>query len=227
MFGRSDPDPEGQRNRLRQPVTRHDPLGTREAVAVPVVVETIPPPPTPLDGTVIAHGDRLEGTLKTERSLRIGGVVEGKIESAAGVHIDEGARVTADVNADEVVVAGLYSGKLTCRQRLEILPTGRVSGTIETVKLMLHEGGFVDGGLHMQKPVDVTDPSRIERATGSEQSDRVVVRPEGLAARTGEGVRGSAGFRGDAEPSVRRPLSAGTAMTDQGSQPPDEDVPRR
>ena len=185
---------------------------------MPVVVETIPARPTPPDGTVIAHGDRLEGTLKTERSLRIAGVVEGKIEAAAAVHIDEGARVTADVSADEVVVAGRYSGKMTCRQRLEILPTGRVSGTIETAKLMLHEGGFVDGGLHMQRPVDVPDSLPVDPAAESGPGLAMpegLARPEGLAARTGDSVRGSIGLRGDAEPSVRRPLVAETSSTGQ------------
>src|SRR3989304_3210189 len=63
--------------------------------------------------------------------------------------VEEGARVHADVVADEVIIAGDYSGKLICRQRLEGRSSGRVSGQVETFRLMLHEGASVDGELRM------------------------------------------------------------------------------
>ena len=70
---------------------------------------------------------------------------------ATTVHIDEGAKVRADITADEVVIGGDYSGKLVCRQRLEIRATGQVVGHVETFRLMLHEGGSIDGELKMLK----------------------------------------------------------------------------
>ncbi|MBA2277902.1 MAG: polymer-forming cytoskeletal protein [Chloroflexia bacterium] len=149
MFGRSSNtnDRPADDQRFVRPIT---PPGTREALAVPIT-----PAPAPASNeSLLAAEDHFEGKLRTARGIRILGTAEGSIESDSHVHIDEKARVTADVSADEVVIAGQYSGNLVCRQRLEILPTGRVSGSIETVKLMLHEGGYVDGELHMQKPSD-------------------------------------------------------------------------
>lgn len=104
------------------------------------------------DESLVAREDTFEGKLITTQGVRIMGTVRGGVESQQYVHIEENAHVEADITAEEVVIAGEYIGKLTCRQRAEIRATGRVSGQIETQKLLLHEGGYFDGKLHMQKP---------------------------------------------------------------------------
>lgn len=208
MFGRSSSDRTTQDDQRRRDfLQRSDPPGTREAVAVPVASQTdrpsVPAPRSNADDSVVASEDRIEGKLKTRRGLRIHGVVDGHIESAAAVHIDEGAKVTADITAEEVIIAGQYSGKLICRQRLEVLPTGHVNGNIETVKLMLHEGGFVDGELHMQKP---------QPAMAGADADQS--RPGGDQSRPGDSLRASGNIRSTVEPSIRQTAaaSAGTAQ---------------
>jgi cytoskeletal protein CcmA (bactofilin family) len=76
------------------------------------------------------------------------GSVKGRIE-AVRVRIEAGARVEADVIVDEAIVAGGFSGNLTCRERLEVQASGRINGHVETYKLMLHEGASVEGEMHM------------------------------------------------------------------------------
>lgn len=107
--------------------------------------------------TVVAREDTFEGQLRTSKGVRILGTVRGSIESASYVHIEANALVEADISATEVVIAGDYSGNLNCRQRVEIQSTGRVRGRLDTVKLHLHEGGYFDGELHMQKPADASE----------------------------------------------------------------------
>jgi cytoskeletal protein CcmA (bactofilin family) len=102
----------------------------------------------PSDLSVLARADRLEGTLKVAGTLRVQGTLSGSVE-ATTVQIDEGASVKADITADEVVIGGEYNGKLVCRQRLEIRSTGVVVGQVQTFRLMLHEGGSIDGELKM------------------------------------------------------------------------------
>jgi cytoskeletal protein CcmA (bactofilin family) len=147
---------------------------------VPVAQASLAAPAA--DESLLAAEDRFEGKLTTIRGVRILGTVDGSIESQSHVHIDENATVTADVSAEEVVIAGHYSGNLVCRQRLEILPTGRVSGSIQTFKLLLHEGGYVDGELHMQKPSSAADmpaetPGCFESTPRSVGSIRSTVEP--------------------------------------------------
>jgi len=120
--------------------------------------------------SLIAHEDTFEGTLRTTKGVRVLGTVEGTIESDQYVHIEENARVQADISAEEVVIAGEYTGKLTCRARVEIRSTGRVSGQIDTVKLQLHEGGYFDGELHMQKPTGMSAPVAETSTVSNDES---------------------------------------------------------
>ncbi len=118
-------------------------------------IPTAPPPaPQPVevagqaDLTFVAREDQFEGSISAHRAVRVLGQVKGKID-APSVTIEEGAKVDADITADEVVVAGQYTGNMTCRQRLEVRPSGRLSGKLQTMRLMLHEGAALEGEIHM------------------------------------------------------------------------------
>jgi cytoskeletal protein CcmA (bactofilin family) len=131
--------------------------------------------------TVIAREDRIDGTVRGHRAVRVLGQVKGKIE-APTITIEEGAKVTGDVTAEEVIVAGEYSGKLTSSRRLEVRPSGRLNGRIETLKMLLHEGGIIDGELHMIKPSDVEAPAArsvasVRGGAAAETSIRQAVGP--------------------------------------------------
>lgn len=155
MFSRRDAS-----NTERDRQTSEDVLRTAPPTPTPTPQSTFAPATpveTPMaaantDESLIAREDTFEGQLKTKRGVRVLGTVLGGIESEQYVHVEESAKVEADITAQEVVIAGEYSGKLTCRERVEIRSTGRVSGQIDTAKLLLHEGGYFDGELHMQRP---------------------------------------------------------------------------
>jgi len=103
------------------------------------------------------------------------GSVKGRIE-AVQVRIEDGASVDADVIVDEAIIAGEFTGNLTCRDRLEARASGRINGRVETFKLMLHEGASVEGEMHM-----LTESPKDASAT----------------------IRGSAPARGEKEPEAR------------------------
>jgi hypothetical protein len=108
------------------------------------------------------------------------GSLKGRVE-AVRVQIEEGASVEADVVVEEAIIAGGYVGALTCRQRLEVRPSGQLSGRVETYRLMLHEGASVEGEMHM-----LPQPGRPE----------------------GGGIRGSAPVRGVAPATATRAPAA-------------------
>lgn len=134
------------------PTVAHQPTIAPQPAAQPVASRNA-------DESLIAREDTFEGQIRTARGVRVLGTVRGNIESSQYVHIEENAQVEADITAEEVVIAGEYTGKLNCRQRVEIRASGRVSGQIETAKLLLHEGGYFDGELHMQKTAPSNTPS--------------------------------------------------------------------
>ncbi len=116
--------------------------------------------PGPED-SVIAKDDHIEGTFTSRGTVVVMGSVKGRIE-AVQVRIEDGAKVDADVIVDEAIIAGEFTGNLTCRDRLEAHASGRINGRVETHKLMLHEGASVEGEMHMltDAPKDVTETIR-------------------------------------------------------------------
>ena len=114
--------------------------------------------PTEQNMSLVAPGDVFEGTLTTTNGVRVQGTVRGTIESKSNIQVDGDALVEADLSAENVTIAGTYKGNLNCNGRLEITASGRASGKLETGRILLHEGGFFEGTLHM-KPEQATTPA--------------------------------------------------------------------
>jgi cytoskeletal protein CcmA (bactofilin family) len=118
----------------------------------------------PGDESVIGPDDFFSGNYRSHRGVRVQGRVEGSIESSGHVLIEEQAQVTADMTAENITVAGRYNGKVECRHRFEITPSGIVTGEINTDLLVVQEGGYFDGKLKMK------ERSGTGRAPAAQQS---------------------------------------------------------
>jgi len=100
--------------------------------------------------SVIGPDDFFDGRYRSERGVRIQGHARGSIESRQYIYVESGADVEADLEAEDITVAGNFTGKIVCRRKLEIASTGKVHGQITTAVLIVQEGGLIDGELHMQ-----------------------------------------------------------------------------
>lgn len=130
--------------------------------AAPAAVENV---------SMIAAGDVFEGKLTTTNGVRVQGTVRGTVESKSNIQVDENALVEADLTAENVTIAGTYKGNLNCNGRLEITASGRASGDLDTGRILLHEGGFFEGTLHMkpeQAPMAQGDAAR-RRYSGNKE----------------------------------------------------------
>jgi cytoskeletal protein CcmA (bactofilin family) len=99
--------------------------------------------------SLIGEHTSFEGTLKTEGSVRLLGAIQGEIESKSTIIVEEKARVTARLTAQQVMVAGQLDGQIFCEGRVEIRPTGRVTGEINAGALIVQEGAYFDGNSRM------------------------------------------------------------------------------
>ena len=180
------------------------PIGMRELPpqpakpVMPAYATTTPQPvaaeagpgPRPED-SVIAKDDHLEGTFTSRGTVVVMGSVKGRIE-AVQVKIEDGAKVDADVIVDEAIIAGEFTGNLTCRDRLEARASGRINGRVETFKLMLHEGASVEGEMHMltESPKDASAtirgsaPLRGEKEPGATSEDKPATTAASVTAAT-------------------------------------------
>ncbi len=129
------------------------------AVALPPLAPVTPSAPAPAAAasartsaeSVIGPDDFFDGHYRSERGVRIQGNARGSIESRQYILVEAGAQVEADLAAQEIMIAGNFTGKITCQGRLEIAASGVVQGVITTAGLVVHEGGLLDGELHMRR----------------------------------------------------------------------------
>ena len=136
------------------------------ALATPQpAIATPQPAPAPTNLSFVASGDVFEGKLTTTNGVRVLGTVRGSIESRSNVQVDGDALVEADITAENVTIAGTYKGNLNCSGRLEITSTGKASGELETGRILLHEGGYFEGSLHMKPPQAETPATTTTETT--------------------------------------------------------------
>jgi cytoskeletal protein CcmA (bactofilin family) len=124
------------------------PLSTASPISMTNTADI--PAPTDPGSSVVSKGTIWQGTLKVEGSVRIDGQLSGEVEARQLVYVSEGAEVDAQIRAAMVTIGGRFQGKVHCTERLEILPTGRVTADLTTKSLVVHEGAFLEGQIHME-----------------------------------------------------------------------------
>jgi cytoskeletal protein CcmA (bactofilin family) len=104
--------------------------------------------------SIVAHTTSWNGDLESSGSLHVHGRVEGSLQARDAVFIAEEAEVDAVISASRVTVAGNVRGSITCADRFEILPRGRVAGDVRAPVIIIHEGALIAGEIAMTARVD-------------------------------------------------------------------------
>lgn len=85
-----------------------------------------------------------QGTLSVQGSLRVDGKLEGSVDNARQVIVGEGGKITGDVTAHTVVCGGDIEGNV-CAEMLEVLGKASIKGDIRAQKMIVEEGGRIEG----------------------------------------------------------------------------------
>jgi cytoskeletal protein CcmA (bactofilin family) len=97
----------------------------------------------------LGRGSRIQGKLRFEGSVRIGGDIQGEIEATETVVVEEGAEVSARISAAIVLVRGAVNADVHASVRLEIGATGVIRGKVVTGALVVEEGAVFEGACSM------------------------------------------------------------------------------
>lgn len=100
--------------------------------------------------SIVAKDLTIAGDLQAEGVIRIEGRVVGNVHAADQVLISDGGIVEGDVITREAVVAGRVHGCIHGEERVELQATAVVHGDITTRRLLIQEGGLVNGGVKME-----------------------------------------------------------------------------
>lgn len=113
--------------------------------------------------SLIGPSTRIDGSVRSDMSLRIHGSVQGEVESRGSVIVESDAKVDAKITARQIEIAGTVNGELSCTGRMEIQPSGRVTGEVSAGSLIMHEGAYFEGHLKMLNRSD-QDSAMLEGA---------------------------------------------------------------
>ncbi len=102
-------------------------------------------------GTLVAANAVWEGKLRSDGDVRVEGVVQGEIDTAATLVVAQAARVQGTIHARNVMIGGEVEGDVLCEERLEVLPGGSARGQINSGTLVVHEGAYIDSRFQMRR----------------------------------------------------------------------------
>jgi cytoskeletal protein CcmA (bactofilin family) len=122
----------------------------------------------PDESVAVGPGCSFDGTLAFRGTVRVEGQLRGRVVASGKLIVAEGARLEAAIDVDEICVAGEIEGDVRARQRAEIRSTARVAGSLQSPRLVISEGGWVEGrfavGAVAAPPVADRDPDRVSAA---------------------------------------------------------------
>jgi cytoskeletal protein CcmA (bactofilin family) len=105
----------------------------------------LPAPRESRDGALLGARLSFRGEVSGEGDFHIGGRFEGDITVTGRVVVADGAEVDANISALAIVIGGTVRGNLSASTRVEILPTGVLTGSLKTGSFSAADGASVKG----------------------------------------------------------------------------------
>jgi cytoskeletal protein CcmA (bactofilin family) len=100
---------------------------------------------------ILDRGAKFEGKLSFEGAVQIGGEFRGEIFTKDTLIVNEGAFVSAEIEADTIIISGKVEGNLFARGRVIMHPPASFKGTVTSPSLRIDEGVVFEGASYMPK----------------------------------------------------------------------------
>lgn len=149
-----------KREAPREPEVKTPPAAAQQIPPQPLqeakVMTPSEPPRSPSatdrGGARVGPGLRVQGEISGAEDLQIDGTVDGHVKLGdRRLTVGATAKVTADVEAREVVVFGNVKGNLHAKDRIEIKKDGSVVGDLTTARIMIEDGAYFKGSIEINR----------------------------------------------------------------------------
>jgi len=114
--------------------------------------------------SIIGAGMRVVGDISADGVVKIEGSVSGTVRAAKQVLVARGGEVEGDVISREAIIGGDVRGATYAEERVELQTTSVVHGDVHTKKLLIQEGGEINGVLRMGE--DAGQPPQATERSG-------------------------------------------------------------
>jgi len=129
-------------------------------------------------GTTVGVNVALSGTLKDQSDISVFGMVEGEVISEKSVTIGQSAQVKGPVKGELVTISGVVRGAITASEKLELLETGKIFGSISTKNLVIHTGGIFVGKCEMPTGEETVGEPEVEADLEPSQANSEALIPD-------------------------------------------------
>ena len=100
---------------------------------------------------ILDSGSKFEGKLSFEGVVQISGEFTGEVFTQDTLIVTPGARVSAEIDADTIIISGSVEGNLFARSRVIMHPPAVFKGTVTSPSLRIDEGVVFEGASYMPK----------------------------------------------------------------------------
>lgn len=90
----------------------------------------------------LVRGTSVEGTITTESDIRIDGKLVGQLISKGKVIIGPSGEINGDIECQNAMIEGHFSGRLQVHELLQVKETAQVEGEVQTGKLVVQSGSI-------------------------------------------------------------------------------------
>ena len=102
--------------------------------------------------SIVASGLRVEGELDTNGVVKVEGTIVGRVRAERQVLVAKGGLVDGDILTREAIIGGEVKGAIFADERVEIQTNSSINGDITTQRIVVQEGGEINGTVKMANP---------------------------------------------------------------------------
>ena len=100
--------------------------------------------------TVIGSSIVIDGEISGDEDLVIQGTVKGKISLKESLYVEGSGVVEADIETQNVEIAGRVTGNIVASDKVELKQDCRVVGDIKAPRVIIEDGAVFNGSIEME-----------------------------------------------------------------------------
>jgi len=110
---------------------------------------------------ILEQGVKITGRIESSGTFRLDSAMKGTLVSEETLILGANATVEGEIIGNHVVIAGRFDGTIQAKGKVEIQPSGVVTGEIHTPCLVMEPGAVFDGLCHMLASSEAAKPIAI------------------------------------------------------------------
>ncbi|MDR2616794.1 MAG: polymer-forming cytoskeletal protein [Endomicrobium sp.] len=95
--------------------------------------------------SLVGENAIVEGTITTDKVIRIDGKITTGNINAFGVVVGQKAEIVGDIETKNIIISGLVKGNINASETIEVLPQANIFGDIKANILSIAQGACFYG----------------------------------------------------------------------------------